>query len=650
MIQIPFPDGFPTKEPYLAFAPHNQWWWAPRTGPRLSGSGLNDAVLVRDAGGYHVAATGFHPTKRCRFHSNPDPVVDVGGGPAVDLEDCAVFVSSDTPAKALHAAARAIQAQVPGLRLRGEKPYPDYRDLLGWCTWEAFPHQQVTAAGVEEALRAFSRSGWVPPFVILDDGWLDAEDDGALRSFEAHPAKFPDGLAELIRQAKETYGVRMFGIWHTLHGYWQGICPDSRLAKAYPLRCAEAALYPDWKKWAHRKRWSLEPESFGRFLRDWYEQLTAAGVDFVKVDSQASHSAFVADRESLTADIRRHQEELLPVVTSAFGDNYLACMCHLPEILTSRSPGNSWRASEDYHPGEPWFTQWQVWASAINSQWIGEFAWPDWDMFRSTDTHAWFSAAARVLGGSPVYLSDQPGEIDRAVLEACSRDAQIVHRYSRLPEVSAACILRDCHKERVLLRLRGGDDRVSALGIFHCYDARQADAAEPIVEAVSIQDFGEDTSKDWVVFSFRDQRAFLVRAGETWQVALRPLEFDVFSAVPVRGPLTVIGFTGKLAAGAGIVESGEPQEETRDVHLPTTGRLLIYQPTGRPIMHSAGRRVPATPRAETGFFEFFITQPGTVKIEFPSARTAPPAPGVVKLSPTARPGNACGPRPASHPR
>ena len=54
---------------------------------------------------------------------------------------------------------------------------------------------------------------------------------------------------------------------------------------------------------------------------------------------------------------------------------------------------------------------------AYNSLFLSHFGTPDWDMFQSAHPDAEMHAAARAVGGTPVYVSDRPEAHNFALLE-----------------------------------------------------------------------------------------------------------------------------------------------------------------------------------------------------------------------------------------
>ena len=50
-------------------------------------------------------------------------------------------------------------------------------------------------------------------------------------------------LSEVVKTAKEKYGIRSVGVWHTIQGYWQGVEP-AKFASRYRLVKVTKDGYP----------------------------------------------------------------------------------------------------------------------------------------------------------------------------------------------------------------------------------------------------------------------------------------------------------------------------------------------------------------------------------------------------------------------
>jgi len=116
------------------------------------------------------------------------------------------------------------------------------------------------------------------------------------------------------------------------------------------------------------------------------------------------------------------------------GNRCINCMCHSSENLcaaaarlaaprhfrdTSETPPryhyretSLLRAADDFYPDEPAAQPVHLAHVSYNSLFLGEIGHVDWDMFTSTHSDAHMHAAARAVGGCPIYVSDQPGEHD----------------------------------------------------------------------------------------------------------------------------------------------------------------------------------------------------------------------------------------------
>lgn len=119
-------------------------------------------------------------------------------------------------------------------RTRAEKRKPRFTEYLGWCTWDAF-YFDVSEKDILKGLQAFAKGGVQPGFVIIDDGWFDAEGLYYMKSFTENRTKLPNGLSGVVQRAKETYGVKHVGVWHALMAYWGGVQKNGPLSKRYRL-------------------------------------------------------------------------------------------------------------------------------------------------------------------------------------------------------------------------------------------------------------------------------------------------------------------------------------------------------------------------------------------------------------------------------
>ena len=186
-------------------------------------------------------------------------VVGETGDPAVVSDGgVALFVASGEDPYALAAAgARAVHQHLACGGLRADKPAPDFVELFGWCTWDAF-YKEVSPDKVLAGLDAFARGGIEPRLLILDDGWQTwrktATGEERLTGL-APNQRFSGNLSALVHESKERFQVQRFLVWHALLGYWGGICEES--LSNYGVRTVARSFGPGLLE--QESRWNVGP-------------------------------------------------------------------------------------------------------------------------------------------------------------------------------------------------------------------------------------------------------------------------------------------------------------------------------------------------------------------------------------------------------
>ena len=288
-------------------------------------------------------------------------------------------------------------------RPRRDKQLPEPLAHLGWCSWNAFG-TKVTAAGVVDAARSLAAAGVPVRTILVDDGWQETR-DRKMTGFGARPEAFPDGLAGLAAALRQEHGARWFGVWHTLQGYWSGIDPASPVASGRTLfRGVDGQVVADPRGGAGRS-----------FYDDWYRELRAAGVDFVKVDNQAATPRFFAGRLPL-ADAGAGMVRNLEDAAAGAGIAVQSCMAMSLECALAWRDSAVVRNSDDYIPDGALLAREHILQNAYNALWTAGLAWPDWDMFQSSDPQAEVHAIARAVSGGPIYVTDEPGRTRPEIL------------------------------------------------------------------------------------------------------------------------------------------------------------------------------------------------------------------------------------------
>jgi raffinose synthase len=280
---------------------------------------------------------------------------------------------------------------------------------------------------------------------VLKDGlwnFFDSETDfnRQLGGFDAnHKFEMADGstgvarktLKGLVSELKGQLGVKNVYCWHALHGYWRGVSEE--LGKAAGINVTNVYPKPSQSLLKLDPQTAWDPSSlFGvgimktesdleKFYELLHTPLLEAGVDGVKVDVQSGVSG-AGDGAGGGPHISKiYSQAMEASVSKRFpaengAANCINCMCHSTENLYRYKATSVARASEDFFPGRSESHTVHLVNVAYNSLFIGEICLPDWDMFHSSHESAELHAAARAIGGCPVYVSDQPGQHDPQLL------------------------------------------------------------------------------------------------------------------------------------------------------------------------------------------------------------------------------------------
>jgi raffinose synthase len=162
-------------------------------------------------------------------------VAETGDAAVATAGGVALFVGRGPDPYVLAAAgARAVHSLLETGRLRTDKPLPDFAELFGWCTWDAF-YKDVSPDKVRDGLAAFDRGGVRPRLLILDDGWQTWEraESGEDRLTSLEPnGRFDGDLSALISDAKEQYGIQRVLVWHACSATGAGSAIQLCLAMA----------------------------------------------------------------------------------------------------------------------------------------------------------------------------------------------------------------------------------------------------------------------------------------------------------------------------------------------------------------------------------------------------------------------------------
>ncbi|XP_061373681.1 probable galactinol--sucrose galactosyltransferase 2 [Gastrolobium bilobum] len=495
-----------------------------------------------------------------------------------------VYMHAGTnPFEVINQAVKAVEEHMQTFHHREKKRLPSFLNWFGWCTWDAF-YTDVTAEGVEEGLKSLSEGGTPPRFLIIDDGWQQIEckpkdadcvvQEGAqfatrLTGIKEN-TKFQkngqsneqiSGLKHLVDGAKQRHNVKNIYVWHALAGYWGGVKPaasgmehyDSALA--YPVQSPGVlGNQPDlvMDSLAVHGLGLVHPKKVFDFYNELHAYLASCGVDGVKVDVQNIIETLGSGHGGRVSLTRSYHHALEASIARNFPDNgCIACMCHNTDGLYSAKQTAVVRASDDFYPRDPASHTIHVSSVAYNSLFLGEFMQPDWDMFHSLHPAAEYHAAARAIGGCPIYVSDKPGNhnfdlLKKLVLpDGSVLGAQLPGRPTR------DCLFADPARDGTsLLKIWNLNKCSGVVGVFNCQGAgwckiekktRIHDASPgTLTGSVCASDVdlitqvaGTEWLGETIVYAYKSGQVIRLPKGVAVPVTLKVLEFELFHFCPI---------------------------------------------------------------------------------------------------------------------
>lgn len=587
---IPLPDSVR----WLALVRRNIYWMGPVFGRELSEVPAETQFLLMETaeGRHHLILPLLDGDMRFSLVGTPSGVRLSADGtpPSMPTEICGAHVSEgEDPYLLLDRAIGKIGRRLGTFLPRDQKPGPAFADHFGWCTWNAF-YDKVDAAKIRSGFESWKSKNLLPSLLIVDDGWQDRVGD-YLQDFRPSTAAFPWGLSAVIRHLKTDFGLKMFGIWHAFQGYWGGVHPDSPLARRYRTVANRGKIRP-WEgtEDVEKDLFLVHPEEAARFFDEFYGLLRAEGIDFVKVDGQSATEIFTHGVLGRVRVMRAFQDAFQAAGVREFGSEILHCMAHGNDVIWHCKSTNAMRSSDDYKPsGSDACQQQHITDNAYNGIFIGSVALPDWDMFQSNHAHSSYHAAARALSGGPIYVSDEPGEQNVALLEKLVWFDRGTAKTLRCPgpaRVTRDRVLVDCRKEKRLLKIYNRVGPIGLLGIFHTHPEDCA-----IADTFSPDDVADLEGSQFALWRHRDGKLETASREQRLPVTLGRLGWEIIVITPTQDGAALIGLLDKLNAPAGIhkirTRGNEMKFETRD-----GGRVGLYSLRAPRAAERAGRPVP----------------------------------------------------------
>ncbi|KAF7597229.1 hypothetical protein BBP40_008071 [Aspergillus hancockii] len=474
----------------------------------------------------------------------------------------------------------------------------EWYDGLTYCTWNGIG-QDLTEGKILRALNTLKVHGVKISNLIIDDNWQALDNEGKSqfqrrwKQFEANSDAFPRGLKKTVEAIRQNHpNISHIAVWHALLGYWGGISPDGDIAKNFKTKEVKikdpAAGGPIAKAFEKQSLLAIDPDDVQRFYNEFYSYLASVGVDSVKTDAQ-----FFLDLLKDPEDRRRFTQDYQDAWSISslryFSTRATSCMSMIPQaIFNSQLPTNKptipLRNSDDFFPEIPASHTWHVFCNAHNAlltRYLNVL--PDWDMFQTSHPYASFHAAARCVSGGPIYITDEPGSHNLALINEITAPTTQGNTIILRPSLVGRTIdayhdYNEGHTLRVGTYTGWARTGSGILGVFNVSAAHTSCLAS-LLDFPGIHD---DYKGEYIVRAHTSGKTteLMQPTDQSSLVAveLEPKGWEILTAYPTY-PFTlkkhtkkpthvaVLGLLGKMTGAAAIVYS--------DIYMEANGRLRI---------------------------------------------------------------------------
>ena len=464
-----------------------------------------------------------------------------------------------------------------GENLRKKKTYPAIFENLGWCTWNSFMHQ-VDESKIIEGLKTFKEKDIPVPLLIIDDGWMQITGEygtGSLKALEVSKDKFPNGLKGLVDNAKENFGVKNVGIWHTLNGYWAGIDPKSALGEKYKSILMPYKDKVAWSKFEADTFFLPTPKSTegNKFYDDWYTYLKQEGLSFVKVDNQLIADRVAKNNMPFWYTAQQLHSNMQNAVKKHFNGAVINCMDMTADAFYNFGSSAVARAEEDFFPDIEDYKMTagnaaiHILCANYNSLWFSQMVWSDFDMFQSHHKHSVYHAIARAISGGPIYLTDTPGKQNPDLIRALiSKDGRILR--SDIPaKPTEDCLfqVQDSSPFKTFSQVRN-------TGLMAVFNAANADEVSGSLKPSDIHGIKGD---QFAVYEHFSKKLTIATKEQSIPLKLGRMGYQLYYIAPIEDKVAPFGIVEKYNAPKTIVDFKKTGNNI-EVELSDAGTFAAY--------------------------------------------------------------------------
>lgn len=477
-------------------------------------------------------------------------------------------------------AANDITALLPNCTKRQDKPVPEIADYFGLCTWESCRFD-VGPEIITKELEYFKENGFVPKFLLLDDGWLSIENKGdrgksGLTDF-APNENFKDGFAPFVSKIKKDYGIKLFYVWHAIMGYWGGTSASSDKMKKYNIEEKNTYISRTYYETQNALATYLEfpfgclpPEKSFDFYNDFHKYLKSEGVDGVKVDSQAVLEAHGMGNGGRVVVAEKIHQALEASTHLNFGGELINCMSCSNDIIFNTKASNMMRSSGDFTSEDTSHGR-HIYTNAQNTLYMGLFTHCDWDMFDTLHKYGELHAASRAISGSPVYISDKIGKSDFSIISALTLENGKIPRPLDMAKPTIDSVFCDPFNNEVFYKMFNFNVNGGVLGAFYMSD-KGAETLKGEVSPLEIEGLG---GEKFAVYCYKSRQKALCRKNESIGISCKLMGYEIITFAEVKNGFAPIGLTGKMNSG-GTIKEYKILNEYLYIVSKGGGEFLIY--------------------------------------------------------------------------
>ncbi len=464
--------------------------------------------------------------------------------------------------------------------LRSTKNYPEMFKYLGWCSWEEY-RSNISEKLILQAIDNITNSELPVRWILLDDG-TQSVTNSKVTSFEPNAQKFPNGFDPIIKHKSED-GIKWMGIWQHHAGYFGTINPQNDMGEEFNSKVLKRLKNGSYQA-------NEDYDSHKAFVEALLAPSIKAGFDFAKIDFQSVKFASYKGNDNAVAS-RLNNVRALEDVFNNCDLELLNCMSQdlISPLNTKYSVVT--RSSQDYRFGVATGARIQTYQCFNTSLWLGHTAYPDPDMFHSSDELCnLMMSYSKAVSGGPIYLSDAPEHFSAEfVMPVCYDDGELLRPLAPavpLAESIFACPINTKNLYKVIAPLAGGAASIICYNLYDLADIKISGSISPAdykSASAMLQPYPGEwkmPSEGLVLYDLAKGKA--QKFTKDYAVTLEGVAAYMVNLCPINKGWAVIGETSKHLAPV-TVEDVEYSTKALSFKANMSGEFRFWRESGVPM-------------------------------------------------------------------